>query len=54
MRMRNMRNMRIMRIAEYADADADRKSHPHIPHTEGKKLVFLKGNRSSSHVLSGA
>ena len=22
--------------AEYADADADWKSHPHIPHTEGK------------------
>ena len=40
MRMRNMRMMRIYGICgwcaytEYADADW--KSHPHIPHTEGK------------------
>ena len=51
MRMRNMRNMRIMRICGICGCGL--KISSTYSTYRGKKLVFLKGNKSSSHVLSG-
>ena len=47
-----MRNMRIMRICGICGCGL--KISSTYSTYRGKKLVFLKGNRSSSHVLSGA
>ena len=52
MRMQNMRNMRIMRICGICWYGL--KISSTYSTYRGKKIVFLKGNRSSSHVLSGA
>ena len=54
MPMQNMRNMRIMRICGIFGCGCRLKISSTYSTYRGKKLVFLKRNRSSSHVLSGA